>query len=134
MKQESSQLELFVKNCCKFRPEGGKFLFLGVRPEQLDQVENLNSHWDCEYYDADFPLTLTEQYPRLYFDLIYIQDVGQNRCPIEMAYQWGPKVKGGGALAGWGYRDRAINQKLMQVIGDCPSKWPDIWALPIVEG
>lgn len=133
MKQELSQLEEFVKQCCKFRPEGGRFMFLGVNPHELMMIENLNSHWDVEYYDRNFDQDLCTKYPRLHFDLVYIQDAGRHRSLIDTAYDWGPTVKGGGALAGWGYRDRQILTRLLEVIGDCPSKWPDIWALPIVE-
>ena len=133
MNEELNQLESFVRNCCKFRPEGGKFIFLGVNPEQLQSLDDLNSHWDVEYHDSDFADELSDAFPRLHFDLVYLHDVGKQRSIIDMAYQWGPKVKGGGALAGWGYRDKVVNNRLLQVIGDCPSKWPDIWALPIVE-
>lgn len=134
MENELSQISQLVKHCCQRRPEGGRYLFLGLTPEQLSDCEDLNKHWDVDYVDPEQSADLVDRTPRLIYDLIYIHRVLPGDSVIDVAYQWGPKVKGGGALAGWGYRDPEIYQRLLTVIGDCPSKWPDIWALPIVEG
>lgn len=133
MKSHESQVEEFIKNCCKYRPEGGRFCLLGLEETDLDFIPELKKTWDITIYDKNFGQFVSETYPRYHFDLVYLHDVGPDRSIIDMAYQWGPHVKGGGALAGWGYRHRQTHARLLEVMGDCPSKWPDIWALPIVQ-
>lgn len=132
MQETLSQLEDFVKNCCQHRPNGARFVFLGLDPSELDSIEELNKKYEVEYYDQYFARNLSATYLDHSLDLVYIHRIDHSRDPIEAIYQWGSKLKGGGAIAGWGYNDRAIKASLLRIIGDCPSRWPDIWALPIV--
>lgn len=134
MEKQLEQIKELVTHCCHRRPQGGRFLFIGLEEQDLRDIPALNEQSKVEYLDPRHSIDVLATTPRLLYDLIYIQHAGDLDCVIELAYQWGPKVKGGGALAGWGYRDPKIYKKLIEFIGDCPSRWPDIWALPIVEG
>lgn len=127
-----NQLEEFVKVCCTHRPEGGKFIFLGVDPAQLNGIEHLHSKWDVEYHDKYFASNLWATYDNYSIDLVFIYEIDNSRNLIDAIYDWGPKIRGGGALAGWGYNNKKVRENLIERIGDVPSKFPDIWALPIV--
>jgi hypothetical protein len=127
-----SQLEEFVKMCCSHRAQGGKFVFLGVDAALLNGIEDLHTKWDVEYYDEYFPKNLWATYKDYSIDLVYIHSVDKTRDLIDSVYEWGPKVRGGGALAGSGYQNSQVRRKLLERLGDCPTRWPDIWALPIV--
>jgi hypothetical protein len=130
--QQLNQVEEFIRRCCQHRPEGGKFVLLGMDAALVNGIENLNSRWDVEYHDQYFASNLWATYDNYSLDLVYIHSVDASRNLVDAVYDWGPKIRGGGAMAGWGYQDTRVRKQLLDRIGDCPSKWPDIWALPIV--
>ena len=124
MKTAQEQARDFLKYCLTHRPTGCQLVTIGIDFDPEDPLV------DVICLEQGYDLNLITDFTDQSIDLVYVhKDIPD---PVDHAILWGYKIRGGGALSGWGYQDPKTKQDLLTKMGDCWTEFPDIWALPIV--